>query len=74
MASKIKFGIMGLFSSLFSSEKKEEIADDNQKDDLKNFEILKFDGIKALNIRKTGYAAKCFNEALKIQEDFETMR
>ena len=63
---------MGLFSSLFSSAKPEE--DNKQKADLQNFDLLKYDGIRALRINKPAYAMKCFTEALKIQLDLETMK
>jgi tetratricopeptide (TPR) repeat protein len=63
---------MGLFSSLFSSAKPEE--DNNLKADLQNFDLLKYDGIRALQINKPKYAVKCFTEALKIQSDLETMK
>jgi len=63
---------MGLFSSLFFQAKIEE--DPQQKADLKNFDILKYDGIRAQRMGKTEYAAKCFTEALKIQRDSETMK
>jgi len=62
---------MGLFSSLFFSSKSEE--DQQQKADRKNFDILKYDGVRAQRMGKLEYAAKCFTEALKIQKDFETM-
>ena len=65
---------MGIFSSLFSSSNKEETTDNRQKDDNKNFDILKYDGLKALNMRKPDYAVKFLTEALKTQEDFECMR
>ena len=65
---------MGILSSLFSSSNKEETADDKQKEDIKNFDILKYDGIKALNMRKPDYAIRFLNEALKIQDDFECLR
>ena len=63
---------MGFFSSLFFSAKSEE--DQQQKVDRKNFDILKYDGIRAQQMGKAEYAAKCFAEALKIQKDFETMK
>ncbi|MDR1153748.1 MAG: tetratricopeptide repeat protein [Bacteroidales bacterium] len=63
---------MGFFSSLFTPVKSEE--DNRQKVDLKNFDILKYDGIRAQRAGKTEYAVKCFTEALKIQADFETMK
>ena len=63
---------MGFFSSLFFSEKPEE--DQQQKADHKKFDILKYDGIRAQRFGKTEYALKCFTEALKYEEDFETMK
>jgi len=62
---------MGFFSSLFFSSKTEE--DEQQKVDRKNFDILKYDGIRAQRMGKLEYAVKCFTEALKIQKDFETL-
>ena len=58
---------MGIFSSLFGGNKKTE---DNKE---KNFDILKYDGIRAMRIGKLSYALKCFEEATAIQEDLETM-
>lgn len=63
---------MGFFSSLFSQAKTEE--DHQQKADQKNFDILKYDGIRAQRMGKPEYAVKCFTEALKIQRDSETMK
>jgi len=63
---------MGFFSSLFFSSNNE--VDQQQKADRKNFDILKYDGIRAQRMGKLEYAAKCFTEALKIQQDFETMK
>ena len=62
---------MGFFSSLFSPASEE---DNQQKVDQKNFDILKYDGIRAQRMGKPEYAYKCFTEALKIQKDFETMK
>ena len=58
---------MGIFSSLFGGNKKTE---DNKE---RNFDILKYDGIRAMRIGKLTYALKCFEEATAIQEDLETM-
>lgn len=63
---------MGIFSSLFSS-KKEDATADKEKDGQKNFDILKYDGIRAMQIHQIDYAIRCFSEALRIQSDFETM-
>lgn len=63
---------MGIFKSLFGreAEQPEEAQDKNQE---RNFDILKYDGLKAMKIGKTGYAIRCFNEALAIREEFETL-
>ena len=58
---------MGIFSSLFGGNKK---TVDNKE---RNFDILKYDGIRAMRIGKLTYALKCFEEATAIQEDLETM-
>ena len=56
---------MGIFSSLFGGNKKTE--------EEKNFDILKYDGIRAMRIGKLTYALKCFEEATALKEDLETM-
>lgn len=61
---------MGNFlKSLFFGES-EEAEDAKVKRD---FDVLKYDGIRALNMGKTAYAIRCFNEALKLQEDIEIL-
>lgn len=59
------------FTSLFSSDK--EDGNSKEKIEQKNFDILKYDGVRAQKIGKHAYAIKCFNEALNLQEDFETL-
>lgn len=54
--------------SLFFGEKEEPEEVKKQK----NFDVFKYDGIKALRLRQIAYAIRCFEEALKLQEDFET--
>ena len=56
---------MGIFSSLFGGNKK--------TDEEKNFDILKYDGIRAMRIGKLTYALKCFEEATALREDLENM-
>lgn len=56
---------MGFFKSLLGFEDTPE-----QKNE-KDFETLKVDGMKAMNIRKTDYAIACFQRALEIHEDAE---
>ena len=60
------------FKSLFS-RKTEKTEDEKQKNDQKNFEIFKYDGLRAQRMGRIDYAVKCFTEALAIEEDFETM-
>ena len=57
---------MGIFSSLFGGSK--------QTEEEKKFDVLKYDGIRAMRIGKLTYALKCFEEATAIQEDLETMQ
>lgn len=63
---------MGFFKSLFSSQPKDASAEEGRKNEEKNFDILKYDGVRAQKIHKLPYAIRCFEEALNIQEDFET--
>ena len=58
---------MGLFSSLFGGKKSEE--DQQAKQEKKNFDILKYDGIRARNMRQYAYAVKCLEQAISIKED-----
>lgn len=57
-----------LFKSLFKSTKKTEKKSEPNKD----FEILKYDGIRALQMGKVDFAITCFEHALDLEEDFET--
>ena len=62
------------FKSLFtfSSPQGEPTAEEQEKSKEKNFDILKYDGVRAQKMHKLSYAIRCFNEALNIHEDFET--
>ena len=59
------------FKSLlgFSSSGKAASAEEQGKNKEKNFNILKYDGVRAQNMHKLPYAILCFNEALNIHED-----
>ena len=64
------------FSSLFSSSrtKGEMSEEEKDKNGQKNFEILKYDGVRALQCcGKAAYGIKCLEEALNLREDIETM-
>ena len=60
---------MGFLSSLFGKKETAEVK--QAKLEKKNFEILKYDGMRARNMRKSEYAIKCFEEALALKEDAE---
>lgn len=60
-----------IFKSLFSSSK-EISKDEMAKSEQKKFDVLKYDGVRALKIGKLAYAIKCLVGALDLQEDFET--
>lgn len=62
---------MGLLSSLFGGNNSSK--DQQAKQEKKNFEILKYNGIRARNIGQLAYAIKCFEEATAIQEETETL-
>lgn len=60
------------FKSFFSG-KSESPESEKQKTAKKNFEIFKYDGLRAQRMGRPDYAIKCFTEALAIEEDFETL-
>lgn len=64
--------MVNFFKSIFpgKEETEEELKARNEE---KNFDILKYDGIRATKMcGKLPYAIKCFTEALNIKEDMET--
>ncbi|MFA6813262.1 MAG: hypothetical protein WCR45_09275 [Bacteroidaceae bacterium] len=64
--------IPNFFKSIFVGESENE-EDKKQKKEQKDFEIFKFDGLRAQKMEKYDYAEKCFLKALDIKEEFETM-
>lgn len=61
---------MGFWKSFFGGE--EETTEEEKKNaEAKNFDLLKYDGVKAMRIGQFDYAEKCFHEALKIHNDLE---
>jgi tetratricopeptide (TPR) repeat protein len=62
------------FKSLFSSSETNNSTDIQAKNEQKNFDIFKYDGIRALRMGQVRYAIKCYREALKIREDKEVMQ
>lgn len=64
---------MANFLKTFFTGKNEDTKDDKEKNDNKNFELFKYDGLRAQRMGQLDYAVKCFNKALAIKEDFETI-
>jgi len=64
---------MSNFLKSFFSGKPKTPEDEKRANDRKNFEIFKYDGLRAQRMGRSDYAAKCFAKALAIEEEFETM-
>lgn len=60
---------MGFWKNFFGGETNAE--EEKKNADEKNFDLLKYDGVKALRIGQFDYAVKCFEKALQIKEDPE---
>ena len=60
---------MGFWNSLFGGETNPE--EEKRVADERNFDLLKYDGVKAMRIGQFEYAAKCFEKALETKDDAE---
>jgi len=61
---------MNIFKALFGS--KEENAEEKKKEEEeRKFDVLKYDGVRALRMHQAAYAVQCFNHALEIRDDSE---
>lgn len=61
---------MNFFKALFGG--KEERPEEKKKaEEEKNFDVLKYDGVRALRSGHHDYAVKCFTHALGMKEDLE---
>ena len=61
---------MGFWKALFGGDDLSPEEEKQQKED-KNFNLLKYDGVKAMKIGRADYAVRCFEEALKLKNDLE---
>lgn len=62
---------MGFWKTLFGGD--EQTPEEEKKNaEARRFDLLKYDGVKAMRMGKFDYAVKCFREALKLQDDMET--
>lgn len=63
------------FKSLFLSKPnrdlQDETGDSNNKEN--DFDVLKYDGVRAQRMGKLVYAEKCFRAAIELKEDFQTL-
>lgn len=66
---------MNFFKKLFgiSAEEKTLTKEEQQHADDRKFDILKYDGVKALKINNLDYAIECFTHALDMRDDLETV-
>ena len=60
---------MGFWNSLFGGETNPE--EEKRAADERNFDLLKYDGVKSMRIGQYEYAVKCFEKALETKEDAE---
>lgn len=60
---------MGFWKSFFGGETDPE--EEKKKAAARNFDLLKYDGVKAMRIGQFDYAVKCFEKALETKEDPE---
>lgn len=61
---------MNFFQKLFGG--KTETAEEKQREDeARNFDVLKYDGVRALKSGQAAYAIKCLQHALALKDDLE---
>ena len=53
---------MNIFKALFGGRSSQA----EEKKEEKNFEVLKYDGVRALKMQQFGYAVQCFLHALEL--------
>ena len=63
---------MGFFKHLFSG-KSQSPEVEQQQSAHKQFEVFKYDGMRAQRMGQADFAIKCYTEALNLEPDFETM-
>ena len=61
---------MKILKALFGNS--EETPEEEKKNaDARKFDLMKYDGVKAMKIGRFDYAVKCFEEALQLHDDLE---
>ena len=64
---------MANFLSKLFGGSTENSEDAKAKAEKKNFELFKYDGMRAERLGNIDYAIKCYTQALAITDDFETL-
>lgn len=59
------------FLKLLFGGKEENPEEKKKEEEKKNFDVLKYDGVAAMRTGNSDYAVRCFQHALKIQDDLE---
>ena len=57
---------MNIFKKLFGSQ---TTSKETKQEENKNFDVLKYDGVRALRMQQFDYAAKCFVHAIELNAD-----
>lgn len=61
---------MNIFKALFGG-KEEKPEDKKRADEKRDFDVLKYDGVRALRSGQHDYAIRCFTHALQMKDDLE---
>lgn len=61
---------MNFFKALFGG-KEENPEDKKKQEEAKRFDVLKYDGVRALRMGQAMYAVQCFTHALELKDDLE---
>ena len=61
---------MNFLKSLFGNKAENE-EEKRREEEKKNFETLKYDGVRALQINQIEQALRCFSHALQLHDDLE---
>ncbi len=62
---------MNLFKAIFGSGKETSQEEKKREEEKRQFDILKYDGIRAMKTGQTDYAINCIEHALELHDDLE---